>query len=213
MALPALTLNYLGQGALVLGNPAAIENPFFLMFPGWALWPVVLLTTVATVIASQAVITGAYSVTRQAIQLGLLPRFGIRHTSEEMAGQIYLPRVNWLLLLAVLLLVVVFKSSSALAAAYGVAVTATMITTSLMAFFVFWKLWQWPAVAGRRSDRAAAADRAGVLRGQRHQDLRRRVGAAGDRHCAHARHADLGQRHGHPQCWLPASRTPRSTGW
>jgi KUP system potassium uptake protein len=144
VALPALTLNYLGQGALVLGNPAAIENPFFLMFPNRALWPVVVLSTMATVIASQAVITGAYSVTRQAIQLGLLPRFGIRHTSEEMAGQIYLPRVNWLLLLAVLLLVAVFKSSSALAAAYGVAVTATMITTSLMAFFVFWKLWQWP---------------------------------------------------------------------
>ena len=144
VALPALILNYLGQGALVLGNPAAIENPFFLMFPSSALWPVVLLTTMATVIASQAVITGAYSVTRQAIQLGLLPRFGIRHTSEEMAGQIYLPRVNWLLLLAVLLLVAVFKNSSALAAAYGVAVTATMITTSLMAFFVFWKLWRWP---------------------------------------------------------------------
>ena len=144
VALPALTLNYLGQGALVLGNPRAIENPFFLMFPDWALWPIVLLTTVATVIASQAVITGAYSLTRQAIQLGLLPRLSIRHTSEDMAGQISLPRVNWLLLIAVLLLVVVFKSSSGLAAAYGVAVTATMITTSLMAFFVFWKLWQWP---------------------------------------------------------------------
>src|SRR5262245_59212415 len=144
IALPALTINYMGQGALVLGNPGAIENPFFLMFPGWALWPAVLLTTVATVIASQAVITGAYSVTRQAIQLGLLPRLGIRHTSEEIAGQIYLPRVNWLLLVAVLLLVAIFKSSSALAAAYGVAVTATMITTSLMAFFVFWKLWHWP---------------------------------------------------------------------
>ena len=145
VALPALVINYMGQGALVLGNPSAIENPFFLMFPGWALWPVVLLTTMATVIASQAVITGAYSVTRQAIQLGLLPRVGIRHTSEEMAGQIYLPRINWLLLLAVLLLVVVFKNSSALASAYGVAVTATMITTSLMASFVLWKLWQWPA--------------------------------------------------------------------
>ena len=144
VALPALTLNYLGQGALVLGNPRAIENPFFLMFPDWALWPIVLLATVATVIASQAVITGAYSLTRQAIQLGLLPRFSIHHTSEDMAGQIYLPRVNWLLLIAVLLLVVVFKSSGALAAAYGVAVTATMITTSVMAFFVFWKLWQWP---------------------------------------------------------------------
>jgi KUP system potassium uptake protein len=144
VALPALTINYLGQGALVLGRPEAVENPFFLMFPSWALWPIVLLSTVATVIASQAVITGAYSLTRQAIQLGLLPRFSIRHTSEEVAGQIYLPRVNWLLLIAVLVLVVVFKSSSALAAAYGVAVTATMITTSLMAFFVIWKLWGWP---------------------------------------------------------------------
>ncbi len=144
MALPALTINYLGQGALVLSQPATIENPFFLMFPSWALWPIVLLTTVATVIASQAVITGAYSLTRQAIQLGLLPRFGIRHTSDEVAGQIYLPRVNWLLLIAVLVLVVAFKNSSALTAAYGVAVTATMITTSLMAFFVIWKLWRRP---------------------------------------------------------------------
>jgi KUP system potassium uptake protein len=144
VALPALTINYLGQGALVLGRPQAIENPFFLMFPSWALWPLVLLTTAATVIASQAVITGAYSLTRQAIQLGLLPRFSIRHTSGEVAGQIYLPRINWVLLGAVLLLVAVFKSSSALTAAYGVAVTATMITTSLMAFFVIWKLWRWP---------------------------------------------------------------------
>jgi len=145
LALPALTINYLGQGALVLANPQAIENPFFLMFPNWALWPVVMLTTAATVIASQAVITGAYSLTRQAIQLGLLPRFDIRHTSEEVAGQIYLPRINWLLLVAVLLLVVIFRSSSALAAAYGVAVTATMITTSLMAFVVLRRRWLWPA--------------------------------------------------------------------
>jgi KUP system potassium uptake protein len=144
LVLPALILNYLGQGALVLGRPAAIENPFFLMYPSWALWPLVLLTTAATVIASQAVITGAFSITRQAVQLGLLPRFAIRHTSGEMVGQIYLARVNWLLLIAVLLLVAVFKSSSALAAAYGVAVTATMITTSLMAFFVLWKRWHWP---------------------------------------------------------------------
>ena len=143
-ALPALTINYLGQGALVLAHPETIENPFFRMFPGWALWPIVLLTTVATVIASQAVITGAYSITRQAIQLGLLPRFSILHTSQDVAGQIYLPRVNWLLLAAVLLLVIIFQNSSALSAAYGVAVTATMITTSLMAFFVFWRVWRWP---------------------------------------------------------------------
>jgi KUP system potassium uptake protein len=145
VALPALVLNYMGQGALVLGAPVTIANPFFMMFPEWALWPVVVLTTAATVIASQAVITGAYSLTRQAIQLGLLPRFSIRHTSEEMAGQIYLPRVNWLLLAAVLLLVAVFRSSSALASAYGVAVTASMITTSLMAFVVFRRRWLWPA--------------------------------------------------------------------
>jgi KUP system potassium uptake protein len=144
VALPALAINYFGQGALVLSRPQAIENPFFLMCPNWALWPFVLLTTAATVIASQAVITGAYSLTRQAVQLGLLPRIGIRHTSVEMAGQIYLPRVNWLLLVGVLLLVAIFKSSSALAAAYGVAVTATMITTSLMAAYVFWRRWQWP---------------------------------------------------------------------
>ena len=145
VALPALTLNYFGQGALVLGNPQAIENPFFLMFPSWALWPVVLLTTAATVIASQTVITGAFSLTRQAIQFGLLPRFDVRHTSEDMAGQISLPRINWLLLIAVLLLVVVFKTSSGLAAAYGVAVTATMIATSLMAFVVLRRRWMWPA--------------------------------------------------------------------
>jgi KUP system potassium uptake protein len=144
VALPTLTLNYFGQGALVLGRPEAIENPFFLMYPAWALWPVVLLTTAATVIASQAVITGAFSLTRQAVQLGLLPRIGIRHTSGEIVGQIYLPRVNWLLLIAVLLLVAIFKNSSALAAAYGVAVTATMITTSLMALHVFWRRWNWP---------------------------------------------------------------------
>jgi KUP system potassium uptake protein len=144
VALPALTINYLGQGALVLNDARAIENPFFLMFPNWALWPVVLLTTIATVIASQAVITGAYSLTRQAIQLGLLPRLNVRHTSAEVAGQIYLPRVNWLLLAIVLFLVLTFKSSSALAAAYGVAVTLTMITTSVMAFLVLRRRWRWP---------------------------------------------------------------------
>jgi KUP system potassium uptake protein len=144
LALPALALNYLGQGALVLTNPKAVENPFFLMFPAWALWPAVLLTTAATVIASQAVITGAYSLTRQAVQLGLLPRFNVRHTSEAVAGQIYLPRINWLLLLVVLLLVAIFKSSSALAAAYGVAVTATMISTSFMALVVLRRRWMWP---------------------------------------------------------------------
>lgn len=143
LALPALALNYFGQAALVLAHPDALENPFYRLYPGWALIPMVILATAATIIASQAVITGAFSLTRQAIQLGLLPRFAIRHTSETMAGQIYLPGVNAMLLVAVLFAVAMFKSSSALAAAYGVAVTADMIITSFMAFFVIWKLWGW----------------------------------------------------------------------
>nr|WP_324615009.1 potassium transporter Kup [Hyphomicrobium album] len=141
--LPALMMNYFGQGALVLSNPAALSSPFYLLYPEWALVPMVILATAATIIASQAVITGAFSLTRQAIQLGLLPRLGITHTSESMAGQIYMPRVNWLLLIAVLFMVLLFKNSSALAAAYGVAVTAEMVITSLIAFFLIWRLWGW----------------------------------------------------------------------
>jgi KUP system potassium uptake protein len=144
VVLPSLTLNYFGQGALLLSNPAALENPFYRLYPGWALIPMVVLATVATVIASQAVITGAFSFTRQAVQLGLLPRLEIRHTSESMAGQIYLPRVNQLLFVAVLLVTVTFRTSSDLAAAYGLAVTATMVIDSLMAFFVVWRCWNWP---------------------------------------------------------------------
>jgi KUP system potassium uptake protein len=147
VALPALTLNYLGQGASVLANPKAIENPFFLLYPEWALLPMVLLATIATVIASQAVITGAYSLTQQAIQLGLLPRLEIRHTSEALFGQIYMPRVNTLLLVGVLLLVMLFRSSSALASAYGIAVTGTMVVTGLMAIVVVWRVWNWPLAA------------------------------------------------------------------
>lgn len=144
LVLPALALNYLGQGALVLSQPEAIESPFFKLYPSWALVPMVVVATLATVIASQAVITGAYSMTRQAVQLGLLPRFDIRHTSERMAGQIFLPRVNVMLLVGVLLVVVVFRSSSNLSAAYGVSVTAEMVLSSTVAFFVIWKLWSRP---------------------------------------------------------------------
>ena len=149
IVLPSLALNYLGQGVLVLAKPDALENPFFLLYPEWALLPMVVLATAATVIASQAVITGAYSLTRQAIQLGLMPRLEIRHTSEALAGQIYMPRVNSLLLVGVLLLVVMFRSSSALASAYGIAVTGTMVVTAMMAFLVIWKGWKWslPAAA------------------------------------------------------------------
>lgn len=141
---PALMLNYLGQGALVLSDVSTLENPFYRLYPEWALIPMVVLATVATVVASQAVITGAFSLARQAIQLGLLPRFSIRHTSESMAGQIYLPRINWLLLAGVIVTVVSFQSSSSLATAYGVSVTATLVINSLMAFFVVWRYWRWP---------------------------------------------------------------------
>ncbi len=145
--LPALAINYLGQGALVLADPETVENPFFLMYPEWARLPMVGLATAATVIASQAVITGAYSLSRQAVQLGLLPRLEIRYTSEAHAGQIYMPRVNLLLLLGVLLLVGLFRSSSALAGAYGIAVTGTMMVTAVLAFVVIWKVWGWGAWA------------------------------------------------------------------
>jgi KUP system potassium uptake protein len=146
-ALPALVLNYLGQGALLLADPQAIENPFFLLYPNWALLPMVVLATAATVIASQAVITGAYSLTQQAVQLGLLPRFEIRHTSAEQFGQIYMPRVNTLLLVGVLLLVGMFRSSSALASAYGIAVTGTMVVTTIMALVVIRRVWNWSTLA------------------------------------------------------------------
>ena len=142
--LPALMLNYLGQGALVLANPKAVENPFFLLAPSWALLPLVILSTMATVIACQAVITGAYSLARQAIQLGLLPRMMVLHTSETQEGQIFIPRVNRMMLIGVLVLVLLFKSSSALANAYGIAVTGTMVVTTAIAFIVVWKLWKWP---------------------------------------------------------------------
>jgi KUP system potassium uptake protein len=147
VVLPSLALNYLGQGALVIADRKAVENPFFLLYPGWALIPMVVLATVATVIASQAVITGAYSLTSQAIQLGLLPRSEVRHTSAQRSGQIYMPRVNALLLVGVLLLVALFRSSSALASAYGIAVTGTMVVTGMMAFIVIWRMWRWSPLA------------------------------------------------------------------
>jgi KUP system potassium uptake protein len=145
--LPCLLLNYFGQGALVLSHPEAIENPFYRMVPETVLVPLICLATAATVIASQAVITGAFSIVRQAIQLGLLPRFEVRYTSESHAGQIYLPRVNILLLIGVMLLVGLFRTSSGLASAYGIAVSTTMVADGIMCFVVIWKLWNWRAAA------------------------------------------------------------------
>ena len=141
--LPALLLNYFGQGALILHNAASIKNPFYLLAPEWALIPLILLATLATVIASQAVITGAFSVSRQALQLGYLPRMHIQHTSESEQGQVYMPRVNWGLMLAVMALVIGFGSSGDLAAAYGIAVTGDMVITTLLASIVFTEIWRW----------------------------------------------------------------------
>ncbi|HWX82931.1 MAG TPA: potassium transporter Kup [Xanthobacteraceae bacterium] len=143
LVLPALLLNYFGQGALVLADVSAIENPFYRMMPEALLLPMIALATAATVIASQAVITGAYSLVAQAIQLGLLPRLAIRHTSAEHHGQIYIPRVTAALLAGVLLLVGLFRTSSALASAYGIAVTTTMMIDGILGLLVVWKLWNW----------------------------------------------------------------------
>lgn len=143
LVLPGLVLNYFGQGALVMADPAAIEHVFFLLAPSWALYPLVILATLATIIASQAVISAVFSLTRQAVQLGLLPRLETRHTSATEEGQIYVPRMNWALLAGVLLLVTEFRSSANLAAAYGLAVTGDMVISALLAAIVARRLWQW----------------------------------------------------------------------
>ena len=143
IVMPALLINYFGQGALLLEDPAAIENPFYLLAPEWARYPLVALSTAATVIASQAVISGAFSMTQQAMQLGYLPRFEVHHTSEKQIGQVYLPGINWLLLAAVIAAVIGFGSSTRIAAAYGIAVTGTMFITNLLAFVVACNVWHW----------------------------------------------------------------------
>ena len=143
VVLPALLLNYLGQGALIMRDASAVENPFFLMVPSWALYPVVIIATAAAVIASQALISGAYSLTMQAVQLGYSPRMMIEHTSAEKRGQIYVPAINWVLMIACIGLVLGFQSSSRLAAAYGVAVTTTMVVTSVLFYAVARERWKW----------------------------------------------------------------------
>ncbi|HYW13008.1 MAG TPA: KUP/HAK/KT family potassium transporter, partial [Longimicrobium sp.] len=147
VALPALLLNYFGQGAMLIHHPETVENPFFHMAPRWALYPVVVIATMAAVIASQALITGAFSLTMQAVQLGYIPRVQIEHTSARERGQIYIPQVNWLLMLSCIGLVLGFRTSSNVAAAYGVAVTATMVITTLLLFRVQRERWKWPVAA------------------------------------------------------------------
>lgn len=141
--MPSLILNYFGQGAFLLAHPEAASNPFYLMYPEWALLPIVLLSTLATVIASQAVITGAYSLTHQAIQLGLLPRLRVLYTSKAHIGQIYMPQVTWILLIGVILLIGAFHTSSNLASAYGIAVTGTMVITAILTFVIIYYKWRW----------------------------------------------------------------------
>mgnify|MGYP000968327850 FL=1 len=144
--MPALLINYFGQGALLLADPSAVENPFYRLAPEWAMFPLVILSTVATIIASQAVISGTFSITQQAIQLGYTPRLEIQHTSDKEIGQIYLPGINWLLLVSIIALVIEFGSSSNLAAAYGIAVTGTMLITNILAIAVAIRLWDWSPV-------------------------------------------------------------------
>ncbi|UGQ30115.1 potassium transporter Kup [Acinetobacter calcoaceticus] len=143
VVLPCLVLNYAGQGALLLRDPAAIENPFYLLVPQWALYPMIIMATMATVIASQAVISGVFSLARQAIQLGYLPRLSIKHTSESEEGQIYVPFLNWLLLIAIIILILIFKSSSNLASAYGLAVTLTMLCDTILVAVFIYSAWKW----------------------------------------------------------------------
>src|SRR6185369_1638294 len=147
LVLPALLLNYFGQGALLLSNPRAIQQPFFLLAPGWALIPLVLLATAAAIIASQALISGAFSLTQQAIQLGYAPRLDIQHTSSLEAGQIYVPQANWGLMIATILIVIGFGSADSLAAAYGIAVTGTMMITAILLHVVALERWRWPKPA------------------------------------------------------------------
>ena len=190
VVLPALALAYLGQGAMVLSHPETAVNPFFLMAPGWFTLPLVILATMATVIASQAVISGAFSVAAQAVQLGLLPRLDILHTSDQQAGQIFLPRVNTILLMGVCALVIGFGSSARLASAYGIAVTGDMVITSLLAIVVF-RFCLALALAGRAGRHAAdPGHRADLFLCERHEGIRRRLDPAGL--CRDHHHDDAG---------------------
>ena len=181
LVLPALLLNYFGQGALLLSNPTAAEQPFFLLAPDWALLPLVVLATAAAIIASQALISGAFSLTRQAIQLGYCPRLDIEHTSSHEIGQVYVPQVNWALMVSTIAIVIGFGSSSALAAAYGIAVTLTMVITALLLHVVADRALALAAAAGLRRDGHLPDDRPRVLRRQRAEDRARRLAAAGHR--------------------------------
>ena len=189
--MPALLLNYMGQGAMLLSpDPAqaleTVKNPFFFLAPEVLRLPLVILATLATIIASQAVISGAFSVTQQAIQLGFIPRLRITHTSEKARGQIYIPIVNWALMIMVILLVLTFRSSSNLAAAYGIAVTGAMMIDSVLISVVLFSLWNWNRIAGVAAARRLLLHRHPLFLGEPAEGSRRRlVPAAGRRHRLH----------------------------
>ncbi len=204
VAFPALVLNYLGQGAFVIAHPDAVSNPFFLMFPAWSLVPSVILTTMVTVIASQAVITGAYSIAQQAMSLNLLPRMIISHTSETESGQIYVSQINWLLMVGVIMLVLIFRSSDNLASAYGIAVNAAMLINAVLSILYFWNaktMSRWIAVP-------ALVLILGVelvfMALERAQDRKWWLPAAAHRHCAHHYHAHLAAWPQHSHVEIPA---------
>ena len=207
LAFPCLTLNYLGQGALVLHDKAAITSPFFLLGPHWARIPLVVLATLATVIASQAVISGAYSVSRQAMRLGFLPHLTIRQTSTRESGQIYVPAVNWLLFGGVLILMVTFRSSNRLAAAYGLADVGVFVTTTSLFLVVAAMIWKWPRWRVLAFGVVFGSDRAGLPVGQPHQDPGRRLAAAEHRDRPRRRDDDLAGRATHRH--RPAQRAGR----
>ncbi len=174
-------MNYFGQGALLIADPKAVENPFFKMMPSFALYPMVFLSTGATVIASQALISGVFSLTLAGRMLGLLPRVSIKHTSAHERGQIYVPFVNWLLMIATIGLVLGFKSSSNLAAAYGIAVTLTMVITTILAYFLVRHVWGWSIPKAAAVSAVFLAPELVFMGRQRHQDRARRLVSAGRR--------------------------------
>ena len=180
LVLPGLFLNYLGQGALILREPKSVENPFYLLAPHWALYLLVGLATAATVIASQALISGAFSLTIQAIQLGYLPRMAVKHTSSTERGQIYLPHVNWALMVACIGLVLGFRSSSNMASAYGIAVTLTMLSTTVLFYFAARRLWGWSAGARGDGLQRLSGRGGGILRREPAEGAQRRLVSARD---------------------------------
>ena len=195
VVLPALLLNYAGQTALLLTNPGGSDSPFFKLVPGWALYPAVALATVATVIASQAIITGAFSLTRQAMQLGWLPGMHIKQTSSEEFGQIYVPFVNWLMMIGTLALTIGFASSDRLAGAYGAAVSTTMLMTTAILYRIMRVLWRWPAWAAIGLFSLVHMRRFRLLHRQSHQDRRRRLDPAIVRRGDFRRDDDVARRH------------------